>query len=227
MNKQRQHVRHRTFLRLALSVWAAGCLAAILTSCSPAQRPQQDTTTSYENTKEMVIDILKTDDGKKAIQEMFQDREFQKQVVLTEEDFATVIRETITSEENREKLNEIIRDPKFAAELAKALKEQNKQLHKDLMKDPEYRSMLHEVFQDPEFQKEQLELLKSNAFRKQIITVMKESLQSPMFQEELLKLMMKAQEEAAKPKQQGQSEGGQEQQGGGEGGGGGGENTGG
>ncbi|MFO7264223.1 MAG: hypothetical protein A6D91_08050 [Bacillaceae bacterium G1] len=188
------HLTGRTILIIS-------CLAVFLSGCSPAQRPQQETALPYESTKEMVVDILKTDDGKKAIQEMFQDREFQKQVVLSGEDFKTMIQETITAEENREKLNEIIREPKFAAELAKALQEQTKQLLKDLMKDPEYRSMLHEVFQDPEFQQEQLELLKSNAFRQQIITVMKESLDSPMFQEELVQLMMKAQEEATKPKE--------------------------
>lgn len=205
MNKQRDdrsHTLHRwTGLMVILAVF-------LFTSCSPAQRPQQETTLPYESTKEMVIDILKTDDGKKAIQEMFRDREFQKQVVISEEDLKSVIQETITGEENREKLNEIISEPKFAAELAKALKEQNKQLLKDLMKDPEYRSMLQEVFQDPEFQQEHLKLLKSNAFRQHIITVMKESLESPMFQDELVQLMMKAQEEAAKPpkKDSGQKE---------------------
>jgi len=208
MHKSQRLDRLHPLPRIAL----LGCCAAalLLSGCSPAQRPQQDTALPYESTKEMVVDILKTDDGKKAIQEMFKDREFQKQVLLSEEDVTSIIQETITSEANREKLNEIIRDPKFAAELAKALKEQNKQLHKDLMKDPEYRSMLHEVLQDPEFQKEMLELFKSNAFRQQIMTVMKEALQSPMFQEDLLKLMMKAQEEATKPKKE--KSGGQENQ---------------
>lgn len=91
-------------------------------------------------------------------------------------------------------------DPKFAGEFAKAVSKDNKQLHKDLMKDPEYQTMLVEVMKNPEFEKILLETLKGTAYRKQAMMVFQESLQNPLFKVELMALMKKVMEEEAKPK---------------------------
>lgn len=160
----------------------------------------------YKEMKQMVVDILQTEDGKKAIQEAVQDPTLKKKMILSDTEVEKIVRTEFLSSENKQELKKMFEDPKFASELGKTLKKENEKLLKDLLKDPEYRKMMIETMKDPEFEKMLLDVMKSSAYRKQTMLIMKESLESPMFQDDLLKLMEKANEEALKPEKEGKKE---------------------
>ncbi len=147
----------------------------------------------------MVIDIIQTEEGKKAIQEAAGSSGVAKKA--SDSEIKKLAQGELLSNQNT--LKEMYQDPKFASQLGKSLKKENQGLIKDLMKDPEYRKMLLETMNDPEYQKMILDTMKSTAYRKQMMTVIKESLESPLFQEDLLKLMKKANEEVLKPDKKG------------------------
>ncbi len=188
----------------------------LLTSCSTGG--QSESQPSYEQIKEMVKDIMQTEDGQKAIQTSLKNEEIKKQLMFNGDEVKTTIEDTLLSEKGVSTFQKMIDDPKFSAKLAKALQKENEKVQKDLMKDPEYQKMLIDVMKDPEFEKNMLELMKSSSYRKQMMTVIKESLQSPLFQEDLLKLLSKAQEEASKPKKKEEEGGKKEEKDGGGGG---------
>ncbi|MFV9511622.1 spore germination lipoprotein GerD [Tepidibacillus sp. LV47] len=184
-------------LMFFISIFFSGCNAVKSPSSSP----------DYKEMKQMVIDILQTEEGKKAIKEAAgQKLQSNEKKLAIGDEVKKIVQDEFLSSNNTMILKEMYQDPKFTSQLAKILKKENKNLMKDLMKDPEYRKMLLEVMNDPEYQKLVLELLKSNTYRKQMMMVIKESLESPLFQEDLLKLMKKANEEALKPEEKGKED---------------------
>ena len=161
----------------------------------------------------MVLDILQTEEGKKAIKEIIKDDAIKQEIMLDEPFIKKTIQETLLQADNKEKWQQLLTDPKFMKEYAKQLEEQNKKIIKDLMKDPEYQSAMMEVLKDPEMEKQFLELTKSKAFRQETMSVMKEALGSPYFRLELLQLLSQvAKENQSEPKQGGQNGENQESQ---------------
>lgn len=184
----------------------------------------------YDQTKKMVVDILKTDDGKKAVQELLEDEKIKQTLIMDEAIVADTIQTTLTSKDGTEFWKKSFEDPKFAESMAKSMKDGNEQLLKDLMKDPEYRGMMIEVLKDPELQKEVTTVLKSKEYREHLQTVVTETFESPLFKAKLQDILLKAAEEAGAGggggggEEKPEGEGGGEESGGsgGEGGGGGG-----
>nr|WP_272867417.1 spore germination lipoprotein GerD [[Bacillus] enclensis] len=177
----------------------------------------------YEETKKMVVDILKTDDGKKAIQEVMSDDKMKSELIMDQKVVKDTISKTLTSEKGTEFWKKSFEDPKFAETMAKSMKDGNEKLLKDLMKDPEYQGMMMDLMKDPEFQKELTEALKSKEFREHLQKVILETFESPLFKAKMQDILMKAAEEAGGGKQ-GEDGGGASQSGqtgGGQGGGGG------
>ncbi|EDL63071.1 spore germination lipoprotein GerD [Bacillus sp. SG-1] len=173
----------------------------------------------YEETKKMVVDILKTDDGKKAIQDIMSDEKMKQQLIMDEGVVKETIMTTLTSDKGSEFWKKSFEDPKFAEAMAKSMKGENEKLLKDLMKDPEYQGMFIEILKDPEIQKEIGETLKSKEYREHLQQVMTETFESPLFKAKIQDLLIKA---AGEMQGQGGEEGGQEggggESGGGEGG---------
>ncbi|XXM71671.1 spore germination lipoprotein GerD [Lysinibacillus sphaericus] len=177
----------------------------------------------YEETKKMVVDILKTDDGKKAIQEVMSDEKMKSELIMDQKVVKDTITKTLTSEKGTEFWKKSFEDPKFAETMAKSMKDGNEKLLKDLMKDPEYQGMMLDLMKDPEFQKELTEALKSKEFREHLQKVILETFESPLFKAKMQDILLKAAEESGAGKQE---EGGGNtsqsgQTGGGQGGGGG------
>lgn len=201
------------------------CLTLLLISCSPQERPSD--TMDYQETKQMVLDILKTEDGKKAVQDMMKDPEFKKEVAISDTTVTKAVGQAIHDQSDQ--MQKFFQDPKVAANFAKATQKQHKQLLKQLMKDPEYQRMLAEVMNNPDFEKQMTDLMKTEPYRKQLMVMMTEALDNPIFKEKYMKLMIKANEEALKSKKQGdqQSGGGDQSGGGGQSGDGGGQSGGG
>lgn len=181
----------------------------------------------YEQTKKMIVDILKTDDGKKAIQELMEDDKMKQKLVMDQAVVSETIEKTLTSDKGTEFWKKSFEDPKFAESIAKSMKKENEQLLKNLMKDPEYRGMMIEVLKDPELEKEVTNVLKSKEYREHLQSVITETFESPLFKAKIQEILLKAASEVKSGEKSGDSEdkGGEDQgggqQGGGQGGGGG------
>jgi spore germination protein D len=181
----------------------------------------------YEETKKMVVDILKTDDGKKAIQEVMADDKMKSELIMDQKVVKDTISKTLTSDKGTEFWKKSFEDPKFAESMAKSMKDGNEKLLKDLMKDPEYQGMMMDLMKDPEYQKELTEALKSKEYREHLQKVVLETFESPLFKAKIQDILLKAAEEAGGGKaeeggggQGGQAGGGQGDSSGGGGGGG-------
>ncbi|XID90799.1 spore germination lipoprotein GerD [Paenibacillaceae bacterium WGS1546] len=181
---------------------------------------------SYKEVKSMVIDILGSEEAQKAMEKasaaQYGESTLQMKS-MTPSDQAQVrlaVKDVLTSPEYSTILERIMRDPKFAGEFAKAVSKDNKQIHKDLMKDPSYQQELVEMFKTPEMTKILSDSMKNPDVRKVIMGSVTEAMQNPLFKLEIMKLLQSVVKEELTPKaekkQQG-DKGGQEQDQGGEG----------
>ena len=168
-------------------------LIILITGC--AQGDTGGKQMDYEQTKKMVVDILKTDDGKKAIKELMEDDKIKQHLVMDQKIVSDTIEKTLISDKGTEFWKKSFEDPKFAESIAKSMKKENEKLLKDLMKDPEYRDMMIEVLQDPELEKGVTKVLKSKEYREHLQTVVKETFESPLFKAKIQDILLKAADE--------------------------------
>lgn len=191
--------KYRLLLPLALVFFISGC----------GQGETGNGQMDYEQTKKMVVDILKTDEGKKALEELMADEKMQQKMVMDQKVVADTIEKTLTSDKGTEFWKKSFDDPKFAESMAKSMQKENEQLLKDLMKDPEYRGMMIEVLKDPELEKEVTDVLKSKEYREHIQKVMTETFESPLFKAKIQDILLKAAEETKSGQQGGEESGGE------------------
>lgn len=228
------------------------CILLILplTACGAEQSSSSSSGGGYKETKSMVIDILKTDEGKKAIYEALSSPQSSSssssesgsggsgsssgesggsggggggttgiRMLMTpqsSEQVRVAVKDTITSPEYKKELEKIMTDPQFAGDFAKAINSQSKQMHMELIKDPTYRKSMEEMLKSPEVMKMFLDLTKTTDFRKQSMTVMQESMQSPIFKMEVMELLKSVVQQQLEPKVEKSGGGGQGGSGGGE-----------
>ncbi|EGL14503.1 MULTISPECIES: spore germination lipoprotein GerD [Paenibacillus] len=193
----------------------------LLASCSSDNSSQGSSSSqgNYKETKSMVLDILKSDEGRAAIDKAARSglssagSGNSSVSMLTDGQklqMQTAVKDVLTSTESSKFVRDMMKDPRFAGDFAKAVSTQNKQLHKDLMKDPEYQKQLLQVMKNPEYQQLMMELTRTTQYRQQMMNVIQESFQSPLFQAQMLTIMRKVMEEGIVPKGAGgQSQGGQ------------------
>lgn len=185
---------------------------------------------SYKEVKSMVIDILGSEEAQKALTKAStQTAEGEGMLFaksMTPQDHEQVklaVKDVLTSPEYNIVIEKIMKDPKFAGEFAKAVSKDNKQIHKDLIKDPDYQKELITMLKNPEAQRVLFDATKTPEYRKQMMSGVTEAMQNPLFKLEIMKLLQTVVKEELTPKevkQEGQSGegGGQEQgQGGGQG----------
>jgi spore germination protein D len=182
-------------------------IMVFLTSCA-ATEDSGGGQIDYEQTKKMVVDILKTDDGKKAIQDVMSDESMKEKLVMDQKVVTDTIQQTLTSDKATEYWKKTFSDPKFAQSVSKNLKTENKKLLKELMNDPEYRGMMIEVFKEPEIQKEMADALKSKEYREHLQKVITETVDSPLFKAKIQELLLKAAEEANSKSAEKEAQGG-------------------
>lgn len=203
----------------------------LLSGCGA--EPQNNQQQGYKETKSMVIDILKTEEAQKAMDEARKEhlQQSEDQVKLMQllespegQQIQLAVKDILTDPSYPEFLKSYMKDPKFAGEFAKIVQAENKQIHKDLMKDPEYQTLLLDVMKEDQYEKMIIDILKSQDYRKQTMTIMQDALKNPIFRLELIELMKKAIEEEAQQSEQekGSKEEGSSGEGGGTAGGGGG-----
>lgn len=176
---------------------------------------------SYKEVKSMVIDILGSEDAQKAL-EKAQTAQYGDSTLhmksMTPQDQEQVriaVKDVLTSPEYSMVLEKIMKDPRFAGEFAKAVSKDNKQIHKDLLKDPMYQKDLVETFKTPEMQRVLFDAMKASEYRKQIMASVSEAMQNPLFKLEVMKLLQTVVKEELTPKEP-KKEGGKEGGGGGQ-----------
>src|SRR5699024_12738411 len=93
------------------------------------------------------------------------------------------ITDAMISEEGKEIWKELFDDPAFATRFMSATKEGQEKLFKHLMNDPSFQKKMMELLQNPEMSEQTLTLLKSQQFREHLEETIKETINSPLFQE--------------------------------------------
>lgn len=167
-----------------------------MVSCASSE--DQGSQPDYESTKKMMVDMLKTDDGKKSIQEILSDEEVKQEIIMDQTLVKETIQQTLTSEKGKEFWQQLMKEPEFAKSFAESLQEEIEKVIKILMKDPEYQGMMMDILQDPEMEKSALDLMKSKEYRQQVITIMAESFESPYFKAQVNEILAKVASEQMK-----------------------------
>jgi spore germination protein D len=176
----------------------------VLSGCG-AESSGSNQQTSYKDLKSMVIDILKTEDAQKALQESSQQMSgYNGQTskllsVQDQEEVRLAVKDVLISPQYDKVIKKLMVDPRFAGEFAKSVNKQNKQIHKELIKDPSYQAELIKVLKNPEMDKMILEVLQSTQYRKEVMSLMQDAMKNPLFRIEVLDLMKKAVQEELKP----------------------------
>ncbi|REK69104.1 spore germination lipoprotein GerD [Paenibacillus paeoniae] len=181
-------------------------LTLLLTSCGSESSGNAQQQLSYKDMKSMVIDILKTEDAQKALQqsaEQLSGYTAQSSKLLSvqdQEEVRLAVKDVISSPDYDKVIRKLMTDTRFAGEFAKAVNKDNKDIHKELIKDPAYQQELIKTMRNPEMEKLILEVLKSAQYRKEVMSLMQESMQNPLFRLEVLDLMKAAVQEELQPK---------------------------
>ncbi|MGN7457550.1 spore germination lipoprotein GerD [Paenibacillus pasadenensis] len=192
--------------RALYGILLAALSATLLSGCGAEPQSGGGQQLSYKDMKSMVIDILKTEDAQKALQESQMSASGTSESgikMLSMQDAESVrmaVKETITSPDYDKVIKTMMTDTRFAGEFAKAVNKQNKDIHKELMKDPAYQKELIAAMKTPEMDKMILEVLMSGQYRKQVMTIMQESMSNPLFRVEILDLLKKAVQEELRVK---------------------------
>lgn len=167
----------------------------------------------YENMKKMMVDMLKTDEGKQAIQELMTDEELKQEIIMEQALVRKTIQDTLTSEQGRKFWQEVMQDPEFAKTFAETIQKENEDILKTLMKDPEYQDMMMDILKDPEMERAALDLMKTKEYRQQVMVIMTDAFESPYFKAQLTELLEQiVQDHLEQPEESG-SGGGQEEEG--------------
>ncbi|MFB4214229.1 spore germination lipoprotein GerD [Shouchella sp. 1P09AA] len=172
-----------------LAIIVCSLLFVVLTGCAQTEAQQN---TDYEGTKKMVIDLLKTDEGKKALHDLIAEEDMREEIVMDSAFVKQTIQDTLTSDEGKAYWQEVMKDPEFAKSFAESMQGENEKILKSLMKDPSYQQMMMDILKDPQMGEQAMELMKSKEYREQVMGIMSEALESPYFAAKMSGLMSKA-----------------------------------
>ncbi|WP_124726440.1 spore germination lipoprotein GerD [Staphylospora marina] len=159
-----------------------------LVSCGSGQQSQQQEP-DYQKIKEITLDVLHTQEGKKVLQDLMSDPSFKQQIALNSQEMEKALAKSFTDEKTKKEWDKILQKPEVAAGLAKASEEKLKQLMKAMMKDPEYQKMMMDLLKDPQFTQHMLQLMKSQQFRQETMKIMEELMKVPSIQQKLAQLL--------------------------------------
>ena len=89
-------------MRKGIYLLLISCLFLLLTSCTSSGSGKATAKFDYEETKKMFVDILKTDEGKKAIRDIMEDEKMKEQLIMDQTIVKETIEKTLTSEKGLE-----------------------------------------------------------------------------------------------------------------------------
>ncbi|RNA66242.1 spore germination lipoprotein GerD [Alteribacter keqinensis] len=205
----------RVLKKAALSFF----ITCLLVTSGCAAMEDQSSQPDYEDTKKMMVDMLKTDEGKQAIQEVLQDEKVRSSVVMDQVFVKDTIENTLTTTQGKGFWEEMMKDAEFKKSLAESMQQKNEDVLKGLMKDPEYQQMFVDVMHDPEMEEHYLELMQSKEYRQQVMNIMAEAFESPYFVARLNQILgdvakeqMEKQDEENKKQEEQQDDSAQEEE---------------
>lgn len=150
---------------------------------------------TYDTTKKMVTDILKTDEGKKAITEVLADEEMQKTYVIESKVLEDALSDALTSDKGKEFWEKMFSDQKFVKGFAQAMIDQQKEVITGLMSDAEYQKKMLELLANPEMEEQMVTVLKGQKFKEHLQKTIQETMNSPLFKAEMTDVILKAAKE--------------------------------
>ncbi|WP_173917925.1 spore germination lipoprotein GerD [Halobacillus sp. Marseille-Q1614] len=168
-------------------------LVMLLAACNGTSSASEQA--DYDTTKNMMVDILKTDDGQKALKEVLSEEEMKQEMALESADVQNAVKETLLSEKGKAFWSKLFSDPSFVQEFSKVVQEEQEGLMKGLMKDSEYQSSLIELYQNPEMMEKMLEVMQGQKFRAHLEKTIQETLNNPVFQAKMSETLLKAAED--------------------------------
>lgn len=160
----------------------------------------------YEATKKIVIDILQTEDGKKAIQEAILDEEMKQELVIQSDVVKDAINTSLSSERGTKMWTHLFEDPTFVEKFVKSTEESQKNLLKTLMVDADFQKKMLDLLQNPEIMNQTLTVVKSQQFRKHLEEIIQDNLSSPLFLAKIEETLLKAAEETEKEEKKDEQE---------------------
>ncbi|MDV2582606.1 spore germination lipoprotein GerD [Alkalibacillus haloalkaliphilus] len=167
-------------------------ICIFLTACNG---DDQQSSPDYEATKRMVVDILKTDDGKEALKEALSDEELEQKLVLQSDTVNQAIEQTISSEEGKEFWINLFDDPSFVQAYIQATREHDKEIIKGLMSDSNYQDQMISLFHEDEVREMIMQILRSQEYKEHLEQSIQETLQSPLFRAQMVEELLKAAQE--------------------------------
>lgn len=177
------------------------CFLIIFTGCMNDSAAKSDM--DYDQTKKMVVDILQTDEGKKALREVLRDEKLKEQLIIDADEVKSTITSMLLSEDGTEMWKKLFEDPKFVEQFLASMEEEQEKLFKRLMDDATFQKKLLEVMQNPEMADLVITTLKSQQFRAHLEDRIQETLQTPTFQAKMQDLLLKAAEKQSSGGQSG------------------------
>lgn len=190
-------------LRRILTV-IVGLAVVFMGACSATESAQN---TEYEKTKKMVVDILQTDDGKEALQELMSDEDMKEQLIIESDTLKESVNNALSSEKGAEMWKNLFEDPAFVEQFANSMSKEQEKLMKRLMHDADYQEQMLELLQDPEMTEQMLKVMKSQEFRSHLEDTIQQTIDTPLFQTKMKEVLLKAAEKQEdKEEQEGQEQ---------------------
>lgn len=199
-------------MKRLLGKWSIAASALLLVGCGVGGGASADASGAgqqdYGTTKQMVLDILQSSEGKSAVANILKDPTMKSQIIVSNTDIAKAVEKTLQSKQNQSFLAEQAKDPEFAAALAKAVQPELVATTKQLMKDPAYQKEMLVLLESPEFTANLQSLMKTPEYRGQVMQIMTDALQTPSFRmqfQDALKEAVSQSMQSAGSQAQGQS----------------------
>lgn len=192
-----RRLRLLTFLFIAI---------ALLSSCGSEPAKEAD----YEQTKKMMVDILKTDEGKRALLDIVSDDELKQHLVIEADIVKETLSSTLFSEKGKTMWAQLFSDPKFVKEFHESIAKEQEKMLKHLMNDAEFQEKMLELLQNPEMQEQTIKLLKSQKFRSHLEKTIAETLNNPLYraklQEDFEKIISEKEKQEEEDKEENEDE---------------------
>lgn len=169
----------------------------VQTSCGNQTKNELD----YEQTKQMMIDVLQTDEGKKALLDVISDDKLKQHLIINSDTVKETISKTLISKQGKEMWKSLFTDPSFLESFYSSIAEEQQKMFKQLMNDAEFQKQMLELLQNPEMKDQTLTLLKSQQFREHLEKTITETVENPLFKAKLQKSLQDGDEQKGEDKE--------------------------
>lgn len=165
------------------------CLFLTLAGCSSGSNGKES---NYEQTKEMVKDVLQTEDGKKVLKELLKEETMKQQVMFDTEEVKTTLEKALQSKESKEMWKHLFADPEFVQTFQEAFAKEQMELFKKLMHDATFQAQLLDLLQNPEMEKQMTTVLRSQETRAHLEKIIEQTFENPKIEGQMYKLIQQA-----------------------------------